>query len=232
MDSPFDVLDLDGGADADEIERAYRERVKQAHPDQGGSAAEFRRVRNAYETLTSGEAGTEIDPVEATGGSHGARERAEPPDESTVDSQPDEPTERTVEFLDYDVLADYGWTVDDPDLFEKAAEADLVPPDYGRVTVEDDESLLEAAERDGHSWPFACRGGACANCAVAVASGDLDQPVDHILPMGMTERGFRLSCVGTPVTEDTRVVYNVKHLPGLEDLRLPPHPFDRSRASD
>jgi ferredoxin len=232
MDSPFDVLDLDRGADEAEIERAYRERVKEAHPDQGGSAAEFRRVRDAYETIASGEVETAIEPGETEASSHRARERAEPPEESTADPPRDEPTERTVEFLDYDVLADYGWEVGDPDLFEKAAAADLTPPDYGRVTVEGDESLLEAAERDGHSWPFACRGGACANCAVAVAAGDLDQPVDHILPNGMVERGFRLSCVGAPVTEDTRVVYNVKHLPGLEDLRLPPHPFDRSRASD
>jgi ferredoxin len=205
--------------------------VKQAHPDQGGSAAEFRRVRDAYEAIASGEAAT-IEPAGAEESSHRARERATPPGESTVDPQPDEPNERTVEFLNYDVLADHGWAVDDPDLFEKAAGADLAPPDYGQVTVEDDESLLEAAERDGHSWPFACRGGACANCAVAVASGDLDQPVDHILPTGMVERGFRLSCVGAPIAEDTRVVYNVKHLPGLDDLRLPPHPFDRSRASD
>jgi ferredoxin len=232
MDSPFDVLDLDRGADEAKIERAYRERVKEAHPDQGGSAAEFRRVRDAYETITSGGIETAIEPHETEASSHRARERAEPPGESTAEPRRDEPPERTVEFLDYDVLADYGWAVDDPDLFEKAANAGLTPPEYGRVTVEDDESLLEAAERDGHSWPFACRGGACANCAVAVAAGDLDQPVDHILPTEMVERGFRLSCVGAPITDDTRVVYNVKHLPGLEDLRLPPHPFDRSRASD
>jgi ferredoxin len=231
MDSPFDVLGLDRGADTDEVEHAYRERVKQAHPDQGGSAAEFRRVRDAYEAIVSGGVETAIEPTETEASGHRARERAESPEESTPDP-PDEPTERTVEFLDYDVLADYGWAVDDPNLFEKAANADLTPPDYGRVTVEDDESLLEAAERDGHSWPFACRGGACANCAVAVASGELDQPVDHILPTGMVERGFRLSCVGAPITDDTRVVYNLKHLPVLDDLRLPPHPFDRSRASD
>jgi ferredoxin len=231
MDSPFDVLGLDRGADETEVERAYREQVKEAHPDQGGSAAEFRRVRSAYEAIASGGVETAMDPVETETSGHRARERAKPPEESTPDP-PDESTERTVEFLDYDVLADYGWAVDDPDLFEKAASANLTPPEYGQVTVGDDESLLEAAERDGHSWPFACRGGACANCAVAVAGGDLDQPVDHILPTEMVERGFRLSCVGAPVTQDTRVVYNVKHLPGLEDLRLPPRPFDRSRAGD
>jgi len=230
---PFDVLGLDPGADEDAIERAYRERVKETHPDQGGSVAEFRRVRNAYEAITSGRE----DAIVSTGrpGENGRREhhRTGPgPPEDTAYSRDDEPTERTVEFLNYDVLADHGWEVGDPDLFEKAASADLTPPDYGRLTVEGDESLLEAAEGDGYSWPFACRGGACANCAVAVAAGDLDQPVDHILPPEMVERGFRLSCVGAPVTADTRIVYNVKHLPGLDDLRLPPHPFDRSGASD
>jgi len=232
MDSPFDVLDLDRGADQEEVEQAYRERVKQAHPDQGGSAAEFRRVRDAYQAIVSGEQEAEIERANPERGSHRARARATPPEESTEEQRSDEPTRRTVEFLNYDILADHGWAVDDPDLFEKAARADLGPPDYGRVTVDGDESLLEAAEDDGHSWPFACRGGACANCAVAVDSGDIDQPVDHILPDEMVERGFRLSCVGSPVADDTRVVYNVKHLPGLEDLRLPPHPFDRSRASD
>jgi ferredoxin len=227
---PFDVLGLDSGADEDAIERAYRERVKEAHPDQDGSAAEFRRVRDAYEAITSGEAA--IEPVEPDESTRRTRGRASTPGESTPDPGRDDPASHTVEFLDYDVLADYGWEVGDPNLFEKAAGADLSPPDHGRLTVGEDESLLEAAEGEGYAWPFACRGGACANCAVAVESGDLDQPADHILPEEMVERGFRLSCVGAPVAADTRVVYNLKHLPELDDLRLPPHPFDRSRAGD
>ena len=232
MDSPFDVLDLDRGADEAEIERAYRERVKEAHPDQGGSVAAFRRVRDAYETITTQELDHTIDPTESQERTHWAWDRVTTSDESTANPRRDDPPERTVEFLDYDVLADHGWAVGDPDLFEKAANADLDPPDFGRVTVERDESLLEAAEDDGHTWPFACRGGACANCAVAVLDGELSLPANHILPEEMVDRGFRLSCVGSPVTDHTRVVYNVKHLPALEDLRLPPHPFDRTLSID
>ncbi|MFC4990130.1 DnaJ domain-containing protein, partial [Saliphagus infecundisoli] len=40
MESPFDVLRIAPDADDAEIERAYRERVKEAHPDHGGSADE------------------------------------------------------------------------------------------------------------------------------------------------------------------------------------------------
>lgn len=69
---PFDVPDVDfGPASADlqdpthsafselgvpvdatlgEVKRAYRRRIKEVHPDQGGSEEAFRRVREAYTT--------------------------------------------------------------------------------------------------------------------------------------------------------------------------------------
>jgi len=48
----YDVLGLDPGADADAIRTAYRDRVKDVHPDaEGGDEEAFRRVRDAYERL-------------------------------------------------------------------------------------------------------------------------------------------------------------------------------------
>jgi len=46
----FAELDVDRDADVDEVKRAYRERVKETHPDQGGDEESFRRVREAYAT--------------------------------------------------------------------------------------------------------------------------------------------------------------------------------------
>jgi hypothetical protein len=46
----FDTLGLSKRADADDVEDAYRERVKQVHPDQGGSREAFSEVREAYTT--------------------------------------------------------------------------------------------------------------------------------------------------------------------------------------
>jgi len=54
MVSPYDVLMVDQDASDDEIESAYRERLKDVHPDQGGSAAEFRLVQSAYEEIQTG----------------------------------------------------------------------------------------------------------------------------------------------------------------------------------
>ncbi|WP_066416121.1 ferredoxin Fer [Halorubrum aethiopicum] len=219
MVSPFDVLDLEEDADDADVERAYRERVKEAHPDTGGSVEEFQLVRRAYRELSerdlngAGTNGTDSD------------------DPADIDLTEEEGTGSIrVEFLDYEVIADRGWDLTDDDLFARAADADLAPADHGRLLVEPDESLLEAAENRGFSWPFSCRGGACANCAVYLAEGELSQPANHILSEEHAERGFRLSCNGYPLSDELKVVFNVKHLPELDELRLPPGPFRRATS--
>ena len=232
MGSPFDVLGVDPDAEDAEIKRAYRRRAKDAHPDQGGSVEEFQRVRAAYEAIRSG-AVERFDGTEATAGTgdtdgtDGTDGDASGPDGVAADAA--DPDRTWVEYLNFGVFDDHGWSLSDEDLFERAAAADLDATDYGRFFVEPDETLLEAAENRGFAWPFACRGGACANCAVVVAEGELSTPVDHILPPRMVERGVRLSCVGEPLTDELRVVYNVKHMPDLEELRLPPRPFERAQ---
>ncbi|AHG04860.1 ferredoxin [Halobacterium sp. DL1] len=215
MDSPHEILGVDPGADDDEIREAYRRRVIQTHPDQGGSVEEFKLVRAAYEAIESDEA---IEPRDVDSA-------------ADVDDQPVS-AETTVEYLSHTALDERGWALDDADLFEKAANADLGPVDHGTFVVEPGESLLEAAEGRGWAWPYACRGGACANCAVAVTEGDLSQPIDHILSPDLLDQGFRLSCNGVPVTDELKVVYDVKHLPGLDELRLPPYPFELAHADD
>ena len=223
MGSPFDVLRLDPDADDGEVEAAYRRRVMETHPDQGGSPEEFQLVTEAYEAITAD--GRPDDNRFASDGAAGGggRGRRAPEEEVGVETR--------VTYLNYTVLDDYGWAMDDEDLFEKAAAADLDHTDYGQFLAQPDETLLQAAENRGFAWPFACRGGACANCAVAVLDGEIDMPVDHILPSEMLARGIRLSCGGRPITEELQVVFNLKHLPDLDDLRLPPDPFENAQAS-
>ncbi|WP_122089716.1 ferredoxin Fer [Halalkalicoccus subterraneus] len=222
MVSPFDVLSIDPDADDAEIDRAYRRRVMETHPDHGGSAREFQSVREAYEQLVSGE--YDGRPVVESGPKAGA--------DSDGDEDDGDDEQSRVEYLNYEVLDDHGWSLDDEDLFEKAADAGLDATDYGRFLVQPNESLLEAAENRGFAWPYACRGGACANCAVAVVEGELEMPVNHILPPEMLDRGIRLSCNGTPGTDEMQVVYNIKNLPYLDELRLPPRPFEQAYVDD
>lgn len=213
MSSSFDVLRIDRDADDEEIRRAYRERVFESHPDHGGTAREFRRVRAAYERLKAGDGST-------------------PKPGAVEEPVTDHPDGSRVEYLNYEVLDDHGWSIDDTDLFETAARADLADADYGQFLVRPHESLLEAAENRGYAWPYACRGGACANCAVALYAGALDMPNDTVLPPELKARGIRLSCNGIPLSDDLKILYNIKHLPALEELRLPPRPFEQAYADD
>ncbi|WP_115864745.1 ferredoxin Fer [Halorussus litoreus] len=272
MESPFEVLSVDPDADDEAVEQAYRERVKEAHPDQGGSVEEFRAVRRAYERIEAGdqENGAEVEPSargETASGATGASKSADATPGRTNDTAPGQNESGTaragaheraqnrgrarnrerereqsdpasqritseVTYLDYDVLADFGWEADDEDLFEKAASADLDQEDYGRFEVQPGESLLEAAEDYGFAWPFACRGGACANCAIKLVDGELSMPASHVLPDGLMAEGIRLSCNGIPITRELKVLFNVKHMPDLEELLLPPDPFEHRYADD
>jgi ferredoxin len=222
VESPFEVLGIEPDADEDDIQQAYRRRVMETHPDHGGSTDEFRAVLDAYEALQTD------DPMAAFDGSYADNGESADGDEEEVEPDPRMDWPR-VQFLDYEVLADHGWSLDDGDLFEKAAEADLDPESYGEFLVEPGESVLEAAESRGLSWPFACRGGACANCAVAVVEGGVEMPANHILSSEMVDDGVRLSCICMPATDELKVVYNIKHLPGLDELRLPADRFEGRR---
>ncbi len=211
VESPYDVLGLDEDADERAIVDAYRRRVKEVHPDQGGSAEAFQEVKTAYERIQNG------------------WEPGEPVPDPTPEPEPPEPAGPTVEYLNYEVIEDHGWSIDDEDLFEKADRLALSRADYGEFELDADsnESLLEAAEERDYAWPFACRGGACTNCAVAVVEGEMPSPKSHILPSDLLDRGIRLSCLTAPTT-DVKIVYNVKHMPEVSDLLLPASRFEQA----
>lgn len=42
---PWAVLELDRGSSRDAVKRAFREKIRKAHPDAGGSAGEFNEAR-------------------------------------------------------------------------------------------------------------------------------------------------------------------------------------------
>jgi len=124
----------------------------------------------------------------------------------------------TVEYLNYEVLDDHGWSMDDDDLFEQAADAGLDDEDYGTLEVNEGEYILEAAEAQGYDWPFSCRAGACANCASICVEGEINMDMQQILSQEeVDEKNVRLTCIGSAETEEVRIVYNAKHLDYLQN---------------
>ena len=124
----------------------------------------------------------------------------------------------TVEYLDYRVVDERGWSLEDDDLLEKADAADLDDEAHGTLEVERDEYVLDAAEAEGLEWPYYCRAGACVNCTAVVLEGELEMDVQRSLSEeAVEEKGFRLVCVATPASDSVGLVYGAKHLDELQD---------------
>ncbi|MCK5917268.1 MAG: CDP-6-deoxy-delta-3,4-glucoseen reductase [Cocleimonas sp.] len=60
-----------------------------------------------------------------------------------------------------------------------------IRPSGHQFTVEEDELILDAALRQGISFPYGCRSGACGNCLGKVISGKVDYPQG--LPVSLSE---------------------------------------------
>ncbi len=124
-----------------------------------------------------------------------------------------------VTYLNYRVIETRGWDVDDEDLFEKAAEADLPERDYGVMEVDRTESLLRSAEDNGLKWPFQCRSGTCAMCAGVVKSGEAEMDMNLFLEdEEVEEMDLRLTCTCMPASDEVQVVFNGIQMPYVRDI--------------
>lgn len=71
MINPHQVLGVDKGASDEEVKKAYRQKAKEHHPDQGGDEEKFKEIQEAYDQIT-GESEPEFgDPFGAQGASAG-----------------------------------------------------------------------------------------------------------------------------------------------------------------
>lgn len=119
----------------------------------------------------------------------------------------------TVEYLDYAVLEEQGWSIDDDDLFEKAAAANLDAEAHGTLEMDRGEYVLDAAETAGHSWPYHCRAGGCVNCAAVLVEGEMEmERCRSLSEEEVDEEHLRLTCVATPASDTVKMVYNAKEM--------------------
>jgi len=70
------------------------------------------------------------------------------------------------------------------------------------VEVDEDESVLEAAEAADIGLPFGCRTGACGTCTALLLEGEVSH---RRPPRALKDRhladGYVLPCIATPETE-------------------------------
>ncbi len=78
-----------------------------------------------------------------------------------------------------------------------------IEPSGHELHAEPDESVLDAALRQGLALPYGCRNGACRSCKARVLEGQVDYPDG--LPKSLTPldtaQGFALLCMAHPTTD-------------------------------
>ncbi|MBL1142116.1 MAG: CDP-6-deoxy-delta-3,4-glucoseen reductase [Proteobacteria bacterium] len=86
-------------------------------------------------------------------------------------------------------------------------------------TIEDDETVLEAALRQDHNLPYGCRNGACGSCKAKIVSGDINYA--NGFPDGISEnehqQGYALLC---QATTNSDLVIESQIVESAEDIKL------------
>lgn len=74
----------------------------------------------------------------------------------------------------------------------------------------EDDSILDAALRQGADLPYACKGGVCATCKCKVVRGEVSMATNYSLEPDELAAGYVLSCQALPTSSDVIVDFDAK----------------------
>src|SRR3974390_2029570 len=94
-----------------------------------------------------------------------------------------------------------------------------IQPSEHTFTVQDDETILDAALREGYVIPYGCRNGACGTCKGKVLAGRVDYGVhqDAALSAAEKERGVALFCQARPRGD---IVIECREVGAARDIQI------------
>lgn len=76
----------------------------------------------------------------------------------------------------------------------------IIDDEHHKVSLNPQETLLEAGERIGIDPPFSCQSGVCTTCRAKVIKGKVDMENNFGLSQDEIDEGFVLTCIGKPVS--------------------------------
>ncbi len=94
-----------------------------------------------------------------------------------------------------------------------------IQPSGHTVTPEADETILEAALREGYTLPYGCRNGACGSCKGKIISGVVDygDHQDTTLTDEEKAQGLALFCCATPLSD---LVIECREVGASKDIQI------------
>lgn len=90
---------------------------------------------------------------------------------------------------------------------DKKIKVRIYSQDYD-ITVNSDETILEAALREHLDPPFSCQIGACASCRAVLSSGEVFMDSTDALTDEEIRNGYILTCQSHPLTDNVFVDYD------------------------
>ena len=77
-----------------------------------------------------------------------------------------------------------------------------------RITINADQSILEASLDHALDAPYACKAGVCSTCRCKVTRGQVDMIANHALEDYEIEQGYVLACQSFPVSDRVDVEFD------------------------